>query len=49
MRRESHALSESLHRSGPWLDGYGYAMLAEGGRSSGRPTDVLVDGKHELR
>ena len=29
MRRESHAVSESLHRSGRWLDGYGYAMLAE--------------------
>ncbi|HSN10967.1 MAG TPA: GNAT family protein [Propionibacteriaceae bacterium] len=29
MRRESHARAESLHRSGGWLDGYGYAMLAE--------------------
>ena len=29
MRRETHALSESLHRSGRWLDGYGYALLAE--------------------
>ena len=29
MRRESHARAESLHRSGRWLDGYGYAMLAE--------------------
>lgn len=35
MRRELHAVRESLHRSGQWLDGYGYAMLAEewrGGR-----------------
>ncbi|HET7724333.1 MAG TPA: GNAT family protein [Propionibacteriaceae bacterium] len=29
MRRESHARAESLHRSGRWLDGYSYAMLAE--------------------
>lgn len=29
MRREAHAVSESLHRSGRWLDGYGYGLLAE--------------------
>ena len=29
MRRETHAVRESLHRSGRWLDGLGYAMLAE--------------------
>ena len=29
MRREAHAVSDSLHRSGRWLDGYGYALLAE--------------------
>jgi RimJ/RimL family protein N-acetyltransferase len=29
MRREIHALQDSLHRSGRWLDSYGYAMLAE--------------------
>jgi hypothetical protein len=28
MRRELHAVRESLHRSGEWLDVYGYAMLA---------------------
>ncbi|HET6920614.1 MAG TPA: GNAT family N-acetyltransferase [Jiangellaceae bacterium] len=28
MRRELHAVRESLHRSGEWLDIYGYAMLA---------------------
>lgn len=33
MRRESHTLAESLHRAGRWLDGYGYAMLAEEWRS----------------
>ena len=29
MRREVHTASESLHRSGRWLDGLGYAMLAD--------------------
>ena len=29
MRRESHTVAESLHRSRRWLDGYGYALLAE--------------------
>jgi RimJ/RimL family protein N-acetyltransferase len=29
MRREVYAVRESLHRSGEWLDGMSYAMLAE--------------------
>ena len=29
MRRETHTVRESLHRSGEWLDGLGYALLAE--------------------
>lgn len=29
MRREQHTVKDSLHRSGEWLDGYGYAILAE--------------------
>jgi len=29
MRRELHAVGESLHRSGRWLDTVGYAILAE--------------------
>jgi RimJ/RimL family protein N-acetyltransferase len=29
MRRELHTIRESLHRSGDWLDGFGYALLAE--------------------
>jgi len=29
MRREIHTLRESLHRSGEWMDGMGYALLAE--------------------
>ena len=27
MRRETHTVRESLHRSGQWLDGYTYALL----------------------
>lgn len=33
MRREEHTVKDSLHRSGEWLDGYGYALLAEEWRS----------------
>lgn len=29
MRREVHTVRESLHRSGRWLDGFGYALLAD--------------------
>ena len=29
MRREIHTLRESLHRSGEWVDGMGYALLAD--------------------
>ncbi|MEV7430679.1 GNAT family protein [Nocardioides sp. NPDC092400] len=29
MRRETHAVADALHRSGRWLDSYGYAVLAE--------------------
>ncbi|MBB5790223.1 GNAT family N-acetyltransferase [Jiangella mangrovi] len=29
MRREEHNVRESLHRSGEWLDGFGYALLAD--------------------
>jgi RimJ/RimL family protein N-acetyltransferase len=29
MRREQHTVAESLHRDGAWLDGYGYALLAD--------------------
>ena len=28
MRRELYAVAESLHRSGEWLDGVSYALLA---------------------
>lgn len=33
MRREVHAVRESLHRCGEWLDGLGYALLADEWRS----------------
>ena len=29
MRRELHTVRDSLHRSGGWLDGLGYALLAD--------------------
>jgi RimJ/RimL family protein N-acetyltransferase len=34
MRRESHARRDSLHRSGEWMDGYTYALLAEEWRAA---------------
>ncbi len=34
MRREIYAVRESLHRSGEWLDGMGYALLADEWRSA---------------
>ena len=36
MRREEHARAESLHRSGRWLDGLGYALLADEWRDARR-------------
>jgi RimJ/RimL family protein N-acetyltransferase len=33
MRRELHSVRDSLHRSGEWLDGYAYALLADEWRS----------------
>lgn len=29
MRRELYTFRESLHRCGEWLDGMGYALLAD--------------------
>lgn len=40
MRRESHAVAESLHRSGEWLDTFTYAVLAA--EWSPRDTTLLV-------
>jgi RimJ/RimL family protein N-acetyltransferase len=39
MRREEHNVRDSLHRSGEWLDGFGYALLADEWRdANGGPT-----------
>ena len=38
MRRELHTVRESLHRSEGWLDGYGYALLADEWRDHRRAT-----------
>ena len=35
MRRETHTLRDALHRSGTWMDGMGYALLAEEWRAGG--------------
>ena len=40
MRRELHAVRESLHRSGRWLDGVGYALLDDEWALSHRPPPV---------
>jgi RimJ/RimL family protein N-acetyltransferase len=37
MRRETVTVRESLHRSGEWLDGMGYALLADERRSTDAP------------
>jgi hypothetical protein len=29
MRREQQTVRDALRRSGEWMDGYGYALLAE--------------------
>lgn len=34
MRRESHLVSGVLHRDGTWMDGYGYALLADEWRAT---------------
>lgn len=42
MRRETATLRDSLHRSGQWLDGLGYALLAEEWRA--RQHDARASG-----
>jgi RimJ/RimL family protein N-acetyltransferase len=42
MRREVYTVKDSLHRSGEWLDGIGYALLAEEWRAM--RTDVASAG-----
>lgn len=36
MRREAYNVADSLHRSGAWMDGMMYALLAEEWRAQGR-------------
>ncbi len=39
MRREQHTVLDALHRSGEWMDGYGYALLADEWRArTGQPS-----------
>ena len=42
MRREIYAVRESLHRSGDWLDGMGYALLADEWRAARASEDGLL-------
>jgi hypothetical protein len=37
MRREQHAVSDALHRSGEWMDSFGYALVAEEWRARRHP------------
>ena len=37
MRREQHAVADALHRSGEWVDSFGYALLADEWRPRQRP------------
>ena len=39
MRREAHAVGESLHRSSEWLDTVGYAVSADEWDGLTSPTD----------
>jgi RimJ/RimL family protein N-acetyltransferase len=39
MRRELYTVRESLHRNGEWLDGLGYALLADEWRSTRGPDE----------
>jgi RimJ/RimL family protein N-acetyltransferase len=40
MRREVHTVAESLHRSGAWMDGVGYGLLATEWRDRRRPAGL---------
>jgi RimJ/RimL family protein N-acetyltransferase len=51
MRREAHAVRESLHRSGRWLDVVGYALLADEwpGTAPAAPVGNAGDHRTTLR
>jgi RimJ/RimL family protein N-acetyltransferase len=42
MRREQHAVRDALHRSGEWMDGYGYALLADEWHARERASDDVA-------
>lgn len=44
MRREAYNVRESLHRSGAWLDGLTYALLAEEHATRNQITHGVLDG-----
>jgi RimJ/RimL family protein N-acetyltransferase len=46
-RRESHTLKDSLHRSGEWLDGLGYALTADEWRTAAREAVEPADRRGE--
>lgn len=43
MRRETHSVKESLHRSGEWMDGLTYALLADEWRTRDLDLDEQPD------
>jgi RimJ/RimL family protein N-acetyltransferase len=43
MRREEHNVRDSLHRSGVWLDGLGYALLADEWRAAPERLSAVRD------
>jgi RimJ/RimL family protein N-acetyltransferase len=45
MRREAYTVRDSLHRSGAWLDGMTYALLADEWRQSGAGTGTGGDAQ----
>ena len=43
MRREQHTVRDALHRSGEWMDGYGYALLADEWRARAGDDQDTID------
>lgn len=48
MRRELYTVRESLHRSGEWLDGMGYGLLADEWRARHEPVAVVPSASAEV-
>lgn len=47
MRREAHTVRDSLHRTGGWLDGYTYALLADEWRAHSRVESARLEESAE--